>query len=476
MAAVTRRELVGGTSRARGRRADVCVVGAGLAGLTAARELTRRGRSVVVLEARDRVGGRTLNHPIGGGEIAEAGGQFVGPTQDRVLALATALKVGTFPTWNTGKNVYFRNGKRTLFDADGPLGAIPPDPDAVGDLLQAVTKLDGIAKTIPVEAPWQAPDAAALDGQTFETWLRANMTTEGGRFLNDSAAESIWGFDPHEASLLFVCWYIRVAGNEQTLGSLLRIINVKDGAQERRFVGGSQTLSLRMARALGRRVVLETPVREIVQRGRGVSVRSDRVTVDAKRVIVAIPPALAGRIDYEPGMPPARDQLTQRMPMGALLKCEAVYERPFWRAAGLSGQAVSDRSPMKVTYDNSPPDAEPGVLFGFIGGDDARTWAAKSAAARKAAVLAGFATYFGEAARRPRRYFEQNWTTEEWSRGCPVGFTPPGVLTEYGPAIRARVGRVHWAGTETSTYWNGYMDGAVRSGEHAAAEVVRAGL
>jgi monoamine oxidase len=219
-------------------------------------------------------------------------------------------------------------------------------------------------------------------------------------------------------------------------------------------------------------VVLGSPVKRIVQDAHGVTLHSGRREVHAKRAIVAIPPTLAGRIDYQPGMPPSRDQLTQRLPQGTLIKVAAVYDKPFWREDGLNGTALSLNGPVSATFDDSPPSGKPGVVFGFVGGDEARTFMRLSRAKRRAAVIGNFKAFFGPGAAKPRDYFEMNWTREEWTRGCPVAVPGPGTLTAYGHLLRKPVGRIHWAGTETSTYWNGYMDGAVRSGERAATEVL----
>jgi monoamine oxidase len=215
-------------------------------------------------------------------------------------------------------------------------------------------------------------------------------------------------------------------------------------------------------------------VRLIEQTRSGVRVRTDQLTVSAKQVIVTGPPSITALIRYQPDLPWMRAQLTQRYPQGTVIKCEAVYDKPFWRDQGLTGQAVSLTGPVKVTFDNSPPDGSPGVMLGFIEGQEARRASQLSPAQRRKAVLDNFVTYFGPAAANPRQYIEMNWSTEAWTRGCYVGFTAPGVLLDYGPAVRAPVGRIHWAGAETSDYWNGYMDGAVRSGERAAHEVLAA--
>jgi monoamine oxidase len=241
-----------------------------------------------------------------------------------------------------------------------------------------------------------------------------------------------------------------------------------------RFHGGSQLICLRMAKRLGRRIVLSSPVERISRVRGGVEVRSRRVDVTAKRVIVAIPPVLASRIDYTPGLPFQRDQLTQRMPQGTLTKVAAVYDHAFWRDDGLNGQAISTQGPVGATFDDSPPSGKPGILFGFVGGDAARAFNSKSRTRRRREVLDEFASLFGAKAKQATQYVESNWSGEKWSRGCPVGLPTPGTLLAYGPWLRKPIGRIHWAGTETSTYWNGYMDGAVRSGERAAAEVLEA--
>jgi monoamine oxidase len=455
------------------RRADVVVVGAGFAGLTAALRLVRAGRSVIVLEARNRVGGRALNKPIGGGEISERGATFVGPTQNHILALANEFGVNKFPTFNDGENVYVNSrGQRSTYSDTGPLGTAPPDPLILPELTQAVLRLDQMSTEVPVGAPWQSSQAEDWDGQTLQTWVRDNSETEAFRDLVPVATRPIFGAEPRDLSLLFVLFYIAASGNEQNPGTFERNFNTRGGAQMWRFAGGAQLLALKIASRLGQRVVLKSPVERIVQQTGGVTVQTRALEVHAKRAIVAIPPTLAGRIEYAPRLPAARDQLTQRLPQGTLIKVTAVYRRPFWRDAGLNGTAVSYRGPANVTFDDSPQDASKGVIFGFVGGDEARRFLGRSPASRRAAVLANFKTYFGPQAADPLSYFETNWTGEEWTRGCPVAIAGPGTLLAYGPQLRKPIGRIHWAGTETSTFWNGYMDGAVRSAERAAREVL----
>ena len=490
---ITRRGLIGGAAagtaitvmpaaasaapkQPSARSADVVVIGAGLAGLTAARQVVAAGRSALVLEARDRVGGRVLSHTLPDGSPSELGGMFTGPTQDHIQALAGELGVGLYPTYNTGNNVFVGgDGRREEFPSDSPLGTAPADPLVAPDIVLAVTQLDEMATQVDVDAPWSSAHAEEWDRQTLDTWLRQH-TSGNPEFMAvaSAATEAIFGCEPGELSLLFTVFYLAASGNEDNQGTFERNFNTAGGAQERRFAGGTHLIPQRMAAELGSRVLLNAPVRRIAQSASGVTVQSDAGVMNAARAIVAMPPTLAARIFYEPALPPLRDQLTQHMPQGSLMKFEAVYDTPFWRDRGLTGQVVSESGPVKVTFDVSPERGTPGIMMGFIGGHEARDWQERSAPSRRDAVLRQFAHFFGDEALSPREVIEFNWSTEVWSRGCPVAVLGPGTLLDFGAALRKPVDRIHWAGSETSTYWNGYMDGAVRSGRRAAAEVLAA--
>jgi monoamine oxidase len=472
-----RKHLVANTTH----QSDVVVVGAGFAGLTAARLIAAQGHSVTVLEARDRVGGRVWNHDLGNGDVSERGGTFVGPTQDHVSALATAVGVGTFPTYDTGNDLYVNNVDNPLgligpmqYSDSGPLGTAPPDPTIAAEIVEVVQQLDQMSTQVPVDAPWEASSASSWDGQTLQSWIDANSVTPRFKALVSAATRPIFGAEPGELSLLFVLFYIAASGNEQNAGTFERNFDTRGGAQQSRFIGGSQEIAIRVAAALGDQVVPDSPVSQIAQGKSDVVVYSDALTVTAKQVIVAIPPTLTARIQYNPGLPYARDQLVQRYPQGTLTKVAAVYPTPFWRSSGLTGQVLDTGGPVSASFDDSPPDGSLGVLFGFVGGDNARSYNAMSSPDRQSAVLNQYASWFGSQALNPLAYFDTVWSDEVWTRGCPVGIPSLGTLLAYGPQIRQQVGRIHWAGTETSTYWNGYMDGAVRSGERAAAEVLSA--
>ncbi len=441
---------------------DVVVVGAGLAGLIAARVLLAAGLSVLVVEARDRVGGRLLNHTLKGGAVVEVGGQWVGPTQDRVLALAQELGVGLYPTYEEGEHFLAVNGAVKRYSGDD----FPLPGEAQADVGETQQRLEEMASTVPLEGPWRAAEAAAWDAQTLDTWLVANAKTEIGLGYWRTLVPALFSAEASEMSLLHFLFYCRSGG------TIDRLVATHGGAQESRLEGGSQQLALRLAERLGDAVRLASPVRAIRQDDRGVEVTHDEGVVEAGRAIVAIPPTLAGRIRYSPALPPLRDQLTQQVPMGYVIKVQLAYPEPFWRAEGLSGSVFSLDSDVSVILDNSPPDLSCGVLLGFLEGVHARLAGKLPPQDRKELILSVFAKFFGPRAANPDEYVERDWAAEEWSRGCYGGRFGTGGWTGYGEALREPVGRIHWAGTETAEIWNGYMDGAVRSGERAAHEVL----
>src|SRR5215212_5329852 len=447
-----------------GSRVDVAVVGAGLAGLVAARDLLAAGLSVLVLEARDRVGGRLLNHTLKGGAVVEVGGQWVGPTQDRVLALAEELGVGLYPTYEEGEHFLAVNGAVKRYSGDD--FALPED--ALADVGETQQRLEEMASTVPLEEPWRAAQAAAWDAQTLDTWLVANANTEIGLGYWRTLVPALFSAEASEMSLLHFLFYCRSGG------TIDRLVATHGGAQESRLEGGSQHLASRLAEQLGDVVRLGSPVRAIRQDDRGVEVTYNGGVVEAGRAVVAIPPTLAGRIRYSPALPPLRDQLTQQVPMGYVIKVQIAYPEPFWRAEGLSGSVFSLDDEVSVIFDNSPPDLSCGVLLGFLEGGHARVTGKLPPEERRELVLSVLVKFFGPRAAEPDEYVERDWAAEEWSRGCYGGRFGTGVWTGYGEALREPVGRVHWAGTETSEVWNGYMDGAIRSGERAAREVLDA--
>ncbi|WP_034260951.1 flavin monoamine oxidase family protein [Actinospica robiniae] len=438
---------------------DVVIIGAGLAGLSAARTLHAQGVDVLVLEARDRVGGRTCSVVEDDGRLVEYGGQWIGPTQDRVKALIEEFGLATFAQYADGDNL-----QRT---ADGRLlryhGAIPTgDPVTAADLMEALVELTALAAEVGAEAPWAHPAAAVLDATTIESWIGAQVYCEDAKEWLRVLTRALFPAEPGEISLLHALFYIASGGGVE------RMIGVINGAQETRLRDGAMGLSSALAGVLGDRVLLSCPVHRIDQDEDGVVVHHELGRVRARRVVVAVPPPLAGRLRYSPPLPGLRDQLTQRIFMGTVIKTTVVYPEPFWRAEGLSGHSTGDNT---LTFDQSHPDREEGVLVYFRDSDSARRASRLSPEERQQQAVAELVSMFGPKAAEPIAVYEKAWLDDEWSRGCYTGVLSPGTWSTLGPVLREPVGRIHWAGTEYATVWSGYMEGAVRSGEQAAAAV-----
>jgi monoamine oxidase len=440
------------------RRADVAVVGAGVSGLVAALRLTQAGKSVVVLEARDRVGGRTLSVPVGRATF-DLGGQWIGPGQTRVEALAKELGVETFHTHDRGKKLLVLNqGVRTY------RGTIPRL--SVLELLalgRAYVRTEIASRRVSVAAPWEAKSARELDAMSVEDLL--GPLPENARDVIGAAIRTVFGAEPSRISALYFAFYLRAGGG------LFNLIGVEGAAQERRFVRGAQALSLEIAQRLGDRVLLGAPGLRVIQRSDDVEVVTRAASVTARFAVIAVPAPLRQKIQFEPDIGPEVAELAARVPMGKTTKVLALYPAPFWRARGFSGEAVYAKGPLSVAFDNTSHDDAQAALVGFVVGDDALALGEKDPEARRALVLDALARAFGDEAKSPSEYVEHDWAKEEWTSGCPVAGFAPGTMRELAPKLRAPAGRIHWAGTETATQSPGYLDGAVSAGERAAREV-----
>lgn len=443
------------------RNCDVVIIGAGPSGLSAARQLVRQGVDAIVLEARDRVGGRTLSQTLDNGVTIDIGGQWVAPTQGRVLALAAELGLGIFPTYEDGDGVVLSAGEASRFSATSDF----EEETVNADIARGRARLEALAASIPLDAPWEHPEAALLDRMTYAEWIDRNLETDFGKWLFNFNAPGVFSVDASELSMLHVAFYFGAGGGFGV------VTGTRGGGQDSRFHTGMQQLSLGMASELGDRICTNEVVVKIEQSNQGIRVISESSVTMARYAIVAISPTLAGRIRYLPPMPAARDGLMQRMPMGTAIKMMLVYDRPFWRDQGLSGFALTDHDVPQLIYDNSPADGSCGILLGFTEGLPARRWIAEPQEARRAEAIRTAVACFGEEASRPIEFIDKSWTEEEFSRGCYAGTMTPGTWTTFGHALRPPVGRIHWAGTETATFWNGYVEGAIQAGERAAHEV-----
>jgi monoamine oxidase len=444
---------------------DYCVVGAGFAGLTAALRLKQAGRSVALLEARDRVGGRTWTVTRDDGVWIDRGGAWVGPGQDRIYALMEEFGVPEYKQHNDGDAMMVVGSKKHRYG-----GTIPwtMSPWATANLGVALMTVEQMCKTIPREAPWEAKDAAEWDRISIGDWLERNVLSKQAREMLDMALAGPYTTAPSETSLLWMLLQMGSAGGPTF------VISGKGGAQDARPVGGMGAIYRQMVAELGDALHLSRPVRQIAQDADGVTVHADGLTVRARRAIVAIPMAIAGSIVYEPMLPMDRSFLNQRMPGGAIVKTSIFYDDAFWRADGLSGQSAAPGTPATLTIDACTDTGNPGIMCVITEGPAARALTRLDEADRKAAVIGELVDRFGEKASAPVEYHEQNWSIERYSGGGMISHTPTGVLTEYGPALREPCGLIHWAGTESSATMCGWVDGAVRSGERAAAEVMSA--
>jgi monoamine oxidase len=446
------------------RTCDVVVVGAGMAGLTAARELQRAGREVLVLEARDRVGGRTLSKTLDNGVVIDLGGQWVAPTQKRVMQLVDEFKIDIFKTYTVGDSMLFFDGEVIRRSGSFPF----KDKESLDDIRQCMEKLEVLAASVPLDAPWTHPDAVRLDNITFAQWVEESTTTDFARFFFNWYAPAVFSVNSSELSALHAAFYFGAAGG------VALVTSTEGGGQDSRFHQGFQELSIRLAKELGDAVCLSHPVNSIEQTESKVIVHTDHMTVEADRVVVAMPPTLTGRIRYKPPMPAARDALIQRMPMGTAIKTMIRYSAPFWREMGLSGMVISQADIPQLIFDNSPDDGSCGILLLFCEGGAARQWGERDSKDREVAMMDVLVKCFGERAREYEEIIEKYWVEEEFSRGCYAGTMPPGVWTTLGESLRKPVGRIHWAGTETATCWNGYVEGAIQSGERVCREVLEA--
>lgn len=445
-----------------GGQPDVVVVGAGLAGISAAHALHAAGLEVTVLEASERVGGRTRSRHLGDGALVEIGGAFLGPGHTRVKALAAELGLELMPSYRAGRNrLETEDGSVVEFE-----GALPAsNPETATAVREAVAAIDAMAESVDLELPWAGPDAESLDRRSFAEWVLANVSEAEARAVLRLVCEAVLAVDPADVSLLHVLFYARASGG---LGGLVAI---EAGAQDERLVRGTAEISRAIAAQLGDRVRLGARVDRLQYGEDGVRVATEAEELRARAAVMAVPPAIAARLHFDPALPGERGAALGRFKPGSAMKCVLVYDQPFWREAGLSGHGRSLIGPAKGFFDVTPSAGRPGMILGFVEGAQATALGQRPIGERYRALRSTVERLLGPGVPAPRDYVDHDFSTYPHIGGCYAGYLAPGGWTSFRPALREPVGRLHWAGTETATEWYGYMEGAVRSGERAAREI-----
>jgi putrescine oxidase len=443
---------------------DVVIVGAGPSGLTAARELKKAGLSVAVLEARDRVGGRTWTDTIDGAML-EIGGQWVSPDQTALMDLLDELGLKMYPRYRDGESVYIgADGKRTQYTGD----TFPVNETTKAEMDKLVAILDELAAEIGPTEPWAHPKARELDTISFHHWLRRNSTDEEA--CNNIGLFIAGGMLTKPAHAFSALQAVLMAASA---GSFTHLTD-EDFILDKRVIGGMQQVSLLQAAELGADVVLNSPVRTIKWDDNGVTVVSEQATVNARYVIMAVPPNLYSRVSFDPPLPRRQHQMHQHQSLGLVIKVHAVYDTPFWREDGLSGTGFSAGALVQEVYDNTNYGDTRGTLVGFVSDEKADAVFELSAEDRKKAILESIAGFLGDKALTPEVYYESDWGSEEWTRGAYASSYDLGGLHRYGKDQHANVGPIFWSSSDLAAEGYQHVDGAVRMGQATAARIVEA--
>jgi monoamine oxidase len=444
--------------------ADVIIVGAGLSGMIAARKVLDAGLKPLILEADERVGGRILTQEVIPGVPVELGAQWIGDTHKRMFRLAAELGVETYAQYDEGETSYDLAGSGVLRENEFRARFA----DELDQLERVLRHLDELAEEVPVEAPWLAPRAVEWDVITAGTWYDNQGLSPVARTLLEICTVGILAVPTVEVSFLHLLFTIQTCGVTSEL-----FAESEGGAQTTRIIGGTSEIPRRLAALVAEHIVLDVPVQLIEHAADSVTVHCrGGLVARGRRVIVAISPTLAGRIMYDPPLPGVRDQLTQRLPNGSAMKAFFIYDEPFWRNDGFNGQLISDIGPARMSNDTCIPGDDHGVILLFLEGDQARTYGRLPEAERREGLTAELVRHFGSAAANPEFYVDGEWSERQWTRGCYNANHGPHVWTTYGPALAAPIGVIHWASTDTATYWSAYMEGAVDAGERAAQAVI----
>lgn len=443
---------------------NTIIIGAGFAGLAAAKSLAKQGRDdFVILEARDRVGGRTKHGQIAGLDI-DLGGMWLGPTQTKLAEYADEYGLKTYETYLDGKGIYNILGKEYHGKREHYQGLF----SVLETLRYAPTelKLNRLVDSIDCEQPWNHKDAKTLDATTVEAWIQKHIASETIKQTYRVMCWSLFCAEADQMSMLFFLHYLKSGG-----GLDLMLSADEGGAQNFMFHGGVQQIARKIAEELSDRLHLSEPAMNIQWNDEGVTVTTPLGRYKANHAIIAVPPPLVSAMGFEPALPQPKEALHRRLTMGSVIKYWIAYDKPFWREQGFNGMIIGDHSPALPCFDATPPEQPLGVIAGFFDADESLEFAEAGEEQRKQIVIELLARHYGDSARSPVDYVDNDWTSKEWSQGCYGAYAAPGVYSRYGEWLSKPIGPLHWAGTETSAVWTGYIDGAIRSGERAAAEV-----
>jgi len=449
---------------------DVVVVGAGLSGLICARALQRSGHAVRVLEARDRIGGRLQSLNTACGAVVDLGGQWGGRTHHRLAALLAELHLKRFPSFYEGEGIFHWQGEAHRAGLESDLDfstsvvgfradALPLPTEQIVQTLQLQREFRHLVAQVPAAAPWTAPGALQLDRTTIASWLSRRRASPLARYPFSwlTRVGGSGGFEPWESSMLHLAWTQAVAPQHEAPETWL-------------VEGGMGQVAQRLAAELVPCLQLGAPVRAIEDTGAGVRVHHDAECLEARAVVVALPPPLRLGIHFNPPLPAGWTGLLHRSPMGAMVKVLAIYPEAFWREDGLSGLGIGTLPTLELIADSSPPGGRPGILAGFIAAEQAVQWQGQPGEVQEAMVRADLAAYLGPRAAQPSQLILKNWNMEPWSRGAFTSFLIPGAWQTYGSIWQEPHGRVIWAGTEAALRWPGYFEGAIEAGLSAAEQ------
>lgn len=442
------------------RKADVCVIGAGVAGLIAADTLLAAGLSVDVFEAQAAVGGRVKDTVLANTVSLELGANWFSSQQPLIKAQIERFGLETVKTHNDGDHLIWWDGKRTSFRGAIPsLGLLKK-----GDIIQGMLRFDMAMVKVKKKEPW-SDTLLNYDHLSFGQWIDTTLRTRMGREFFHMVSEMVFGAESHTVSFLYALYY---SSRSVSLSSL---ISVAKGHQEFRFKDGPGDLCRNIAATIGKdRILLNTPVRSINIADGHVDVEAKSTSGRYRAVLFAVPPPAARKILFSPPRSTSRERLLQALKMGRVIKIQVVYQRPYWRERGLSGQVMSNSYPLSYTIDNSPANGQRGVLAAFVCTSQAKQFM-DTRIDHKEVVAAAINQMFGCSFPEPEEVLVEDWAANEWIGGSYGAYFPPGAMTQMGELMREQDPPIYWCGAEYGQTHPCQIEGALESGLRSAQSI-----